>query len=183
MTDYPPTYCPSCGAELDDASAPRYRCPGCDRRVFHSPAVAAAVAVVDRDRVEMLLGERGVPPSEGRLSTPGGHVELGEQPEESAARELEEETGLVADPADLVLVDARNLDPLGDPGGASEKEVVCLDYAVDAALVEGEPEAADDLAGVRWVGVEERGEVPWAFSGYEDFVAEALAAVEGGGNP
>lgn len=179
MTEYPPTFCPSCGAELDDAASPRYDCPGCGRSVFHSPAVAAAVAVVDVDEARILLGERGIPPSEGRLSTPGGHVELGEEPEAGAVRELEEETGLVADAADLVLVDARNLTPLGDEASEEAKEVVCLDYAVDAAVVEGEPTAADDLTGVQWVGVEERGEVPWAFSGYEEFVAEAVDAVGG----
>lgn len=117
------------------------------------------------------------PAERGSALDPGGHVELGEEPEAGAVRELEEETGLVADAADLVLVDARNLTPLGDEASEEVKEVVCLDYAVDAAVVEGEPTAADDLTGVQWVGVEERGEVPWAFSGYEEFVVEAVDAV------
>lgn len=179
MTEYPPTYCPACGAELDASRAPRYDCSECGDSVWHSPAVAAAVAVIDLEAAEVLLGKRGAPPSEGHLSTPGGHVELGESPEAAAVRELDEETGLVADPADLVLVDARTLRPFGDEGRAAGKEVVCIDYAVDAALVEGEPEAADDLAGVRWVAVEERSEVSWAFSGYEGFVAAAVEALSG----
>lgn len=177
MTEYPPSCCPSCGFKLDAGDAPRYDCPNCDRSVWHSPAVAAAVGVVNLDAESLLLGERGVPPSRGRLSTPGGHVELGESPAEAATRELEEETGLVADPADLVLVDARNLTPLGDAAGTDEKEVVCIDYAVTASQVAGEPAAADDLAGVQWVGVDERDAVPWAFSGYEGFVAAAVEAL------
>lgn len=177
MTEYPPTCCPSCGSELD-AHPPRYDCPDCGNSVWHSPSVAAAVAVVDLDEETMLLGERGVPPSEGRHSTPGGHVELGEDPEEAGVRELEEETGLVADPTDLVLVDARNLDNLGDDAGrVTEKEVICLDYAVDASLVSGDLEPADDLAVVKWVGIDEAGEVPWAFSGYEQFVGDAVEAL------
>ncbi len=58
------------------------------------PKVGVGVLVIDKGRI--LLGERLGSHGEGTWSPPGGHLEFGESPEECAARELQEEAGLVA---------------------------------------------------------------------------------------
>lgn len=165
MTEYPPTYCPDCGTELDDGGAPRYRCPGCERSVYHTPSIAASVAVVDAAENRVLLGERGTPPGEGRLTMPAGHVDLWEAPETAAARELAEETGLTVDPEALTLLGVRDLDALADEAGITEvKQVICADYAVSFERASGDPAAADDLDAVQWATPAAFDDVPWAYA-------------------
>ncbi|RVD18864.1 NUDIX domain-containing protein, partial [Mesorhizobium sp. M4B.F.Ca.ET.017.02.2.1] len=55
---------------------------------------AVSVAIVRGDKV--LLVKRARPPSQGLYAYPGGKVEPGETLSQAAARELEEETGLLA---------------------------------------------------------------------------------------
>ncbi|EHK00836.1 hypothetical protein HRED_10886, partial [Candidatus Haloredivivus sp. G17] len=62
-----------------------------------------------RNRLEKLKEnfkpfKRGGEPNKGDWSYPAGYLEYNEKPEEGAARELEEETGLKADPENLELV-------------------------------------------------------------------------------
>ena len=54
---------------------------------------------------EILVMKRAGGFSAGGWFIPGGHVEQGERPVESAARELFEEAGISVDPVDLDLVD------------------------------------------------------------------------------
>ena len=53
----------------------------------------AASGIVVHDG-SLLLVQRGGPPSAGKWSIPGGHVEFGEQLRDTVAREVREETGL-----------------------------------------------------------------------------------------
>jgi 8-oxo-dGTP diphosphatase len=57
------------------------------------------------DSSRILLGKRLNAHGEGTYALPGGHQEYGESPEETAARELEEETGLVLKGARVVAVE------------------------------------------------------------------------------
>lgn len=74
------------------------------------PSVVVAVIVIDADngRCVLLLkrGPNGSYP--GMWCLPGGHIESGESPEDAAARELLEETGLVA--GTLYVDDANHFD-------------------------------------------------------------------------
>jgi len=69
-------------------------------RVGSIPLVSATVSVVIYDdSMRILLQKRG---DDGTWGLPGGHVELGETVEQTAAREVQEETGLK--PTELSLL-------------------------------------------------------------------------------
>jgi 8-oxo-dGTP diphosphatase len=67
------------------------------------PVVGVGALVLEGNKI--LLVKRGYPPSKGRWSIPGGHVEIGETILEAARRELEEETGIIGEPLGVVNVD------------------------------------------------------------------------------
>ena len=56
------------------------------------PQVGVAIIITKDDRVLMM--KRKGPHGHGTWSTPGGHLEYGETPEQCAAREAKEEVGL-----------------------------------------------------------------------------------------
>ena len=91
-------FCAICGNELtpaDDGESIRPHCPACRRFYYRNP-VPAACCFVARDDGALLLTLRAVEPCKGEWSLPGGYIELEETTEESARRELREETGLEA---------------------------------------------------------------------------------------
>jgi 8-oxo-dGTP diphosphatase len=61
------------------------------------PKVGVAILITRDD--EVLLMKRRGPHGEGTWSTPGGHLDFGESPEQCAAREAKEEVGV--DAADI----------------------------------------------------------------------------------
>lgn len=83
----------------------------------------------------LLLVKRGRPPERGKWSIPAGYLDAGEDPRETAARELLEETNLVVEITDLV-------DVFHNPPG--EGASVFILYR--AKRVRGELAAADDAA-------------------------------------
>lgn len=89
-------FCHHCGrrlvARIIDGSDRLY-CAHC-RQVLYENPIPATCIVVDDNGGGVLLVKRSVEPKIGFWCLPGGFMELGETPEESALRELEEETGL-----------------------------------------------------------------------------------------
>ncbi|RQG89114.1 NUDIX domain-containing protein [Natrarchaeobius halalkaliphilus] len=149
MVSRPPQYCPRCGSPLETItfeSRERKRCSPCGAVIWHNPVPCAGVAVVDRSRAEpaVLCVERGVPPGIGEWTLPGGHMEIDENPETTAARELEEETGVSVDPDALEILDATALPP------QNGKHVTMIHYVVDRAHTEGEPAAGSDASAARF---------------------------------
>ena len=72
------------------------------RRVGHIPLMqCGASVIVENEKGEILLQQRS---DNGKWGYAGGSVELYEVVEEAAARELEEETGLIANDLELLGV-------------------------------------------------------------------------------
>ncbi|WP_212823741.1 NUDIX domain-containing protein [Catellatospora sp. TT07R-123] len=97
------SHCSFCGdAFAPDQPWPR-QCAGCARFTYLNPTpVAVAVLPVGGG----LLGvRRSIPPGVGEVALPGGFVDIGESWQEALVRELWEETGVRADPADVRLYD------------------------------------------------------------------------------
>jgi len=122
------------------------------RRYPDRPIVAALAVVLRGARADTkaLIVQRAQQPNQGRWGFPGGVVELGETVREGAMRELAEETGILAEPADILNVhDAIHRDAQGR---------VQFHYtliAVRGIWREGEGEPADDAAATAWVSREE----------------------------
>ncbi len=89
-------YCPQCGTEtFEDHGERAKRCTGCGLTYFHN--VASAVACFVRDGSgRYLFVRRANDPGRGTLDLPGGFVDPLETVEQAVAREILEETGLVA---------------------------------------------------------------------------------------
>jgi 8-oxo-dGTP diphosphatase len=117
---------------------------------YPRPAVSADSVVLsfDEDRLGVLLIRRGHEPFEGRWALPGGFVEMDETLEESARRELEEETGLR--PAAL-----EQLHTFGDPGRDPRGRVVTVVFLAMVRRHEHRPQAASDAAEAEWFALDE----------------------------
>jgi 8-oxo-dGTP diphosphatase len=111
------------------------------------PAVGVGAVVVHEGRV--LLIRRGKEPLRGRWVVPGGTVEVGETLHEALVREIQEETGLVVRPREIVAV----FDRIERDGGEVRYHYVIIDYLCD--YVSGTPVAASDAEAVAFVSPDE----------------------------
>lgn len=136
-------YCPMCASGLTDverAGALRKGCQACGWVHFRDPGVGAAVLVRD-DEGRVLLVKRGPSASKSGLwCIPAGYVDYGEDVRQAAARELFEETGLVAEVGEVVFVRSNFHDPA--------KLTVGIWF--EGRVIEGEPKAGDDAVDVGW---------------------------------
>ena len=109
---FTPSFCPRCATAMvsaDDHGTVRPTCPKCGYVWYRNPVPAAGVVLVENGRV--LLVKRRWDPRAGSWCLPAGFMEAGETPEQTAVRELEEETGVIAQLTGLFGVYAGFDDP------------------------------------------------------------------------
>ena len=117
---------------------------------YPHPAVAADIALFrEIDSVQqVLLIKRAKPPFAGCWVLPGGFVDIDEDLEDAARRELAEETGLQA--GDLV-----QLQTFGRPDRDPRERVITVVFlGVPGAADNIEPRAGDDAAEARWFNLD-----------------------------
>jgi len=117
--------------------------PAPDRLYPPRPIVAVSLALVRDERV--LIARRARAPMLGVYSLPGGAVEIGETLKQAAARELQEETGLRAEPETFL----DHVEPIVRDG-----ERVRAHYVINvfAARWRGaEPQPTEELDAFAWV--------------------------------
>ena len=120
--------------------------------------VPAVAAVMVRDG-KLLLIKRGVEPSKGKWSVPGGRVEWGETLIEAVKREVREETGLeievgkVAGVFDLIIKppNANHITLNPQRSTLNVYHYVLIDYL--ARAVGGTLAPGDDASDARWVPI------------------------------
>jgi 8-oxo-dGTP diphosphatase len=141
-------YCPRCGQRLIQREAfglLRPVCPACGFVHFRDPKVAAAVLLSQNGGV--LLIRRDVDPGRGLWALPAGFVEVGELPDEAAAREALEETGLHVTIGGLLSIQR-----MANP----DKPGILLTY--QGQVNGGQLQANDDVSEARWFRA---ADIPW----------------------
>ena len=141
---------------------------------YPRPAVTVDVVVAvpsDSGGYDVLLVKRGKEPFKGKWALPGGFLDLEEELEEAAARELAEETGVTG-------VALEELGAFGRIGRDPRGRTVSIAYL---AVLPGRPDAraGDDAAEVGWFPLDRPPDT--AFD-HEAILARARARLgEGGG--
>ncbi len=138
--------CPRCATELA-IDARKAECPSC-ASVYYAQSAPAVAALVADDDGRILLARRAHEPDAGRWDLLGGFVEEAEHPLDGLRRELREETGLEIDPGRYI---GAYLDVYGEGPLATS----VLNLVWEARIVSGEASPADDVAELRWFGLDE----------------------------
>jgi len=119
------------------------------RRLYpKQPLVGVGAVVVCSNKI--LLEKRKNEPGKGKWSIPGGIAELGEDTEQTAIREVKEETNLTVEKPGLI--DVVN-DVELDKNGKVKYDFVIIDYFV--RLKGGRLKASSDAAELRWVKLDD----------------------------
>lgn len=120
------------------------------------PSPHPASSAIVRNGERLLLIRRINPPSKDMFAFPGGRGEPGETPQQTALRELEEETGIVArHPQLFATYDL----PSHDDEGRLLSHFFLSVYTVEAEST-GDVHAADDAAEAGWYTLEEIRKLP-----------------------
>ncbi|MFE0464554.1 NUDIX domain-containing protein [Kitasatospora sp. NPDC058965] len=104
----PGKYCHWCGTAYPEGTTgwPR-TCVGCGEISYRNPlpvTVALLPVNLPGGGQSLVVIRRTIEPGYGELALPGGYVDYGESWQQAAVRELREETGILAEVADVTLV-------------------------------------------------------------------------------
>ena len=113
------------------------------------PAVAVDIALFadGRDGPQILLIRRAEAPFEGCWALPGGFVEIDEDLDTAAARELAEETGIRGIRLDQLYA-------FGQPDRDPRERVISVAYTGLVQAADTTVKAASDAADVRWFALD-----------------------------
>ena len=158
-------FCPSCATRLEKGRDEGKRCPSCGRSWYRNSAPTAGCAIVVDGKA--LITERGREPEKGRYDVPGGFLSAGEGVLEGLRREVREELGVEIE---VSIDDCVSMVPhtYGDEG----EYVLAIGFL--ARLATGDPRAADDVAAIRWVRLDEVDDIEWAWDHDRELVRKAL---------
>lgn len=129
------------------------------------PRVGSALIVTDEAN-RILLGKRNKDPQRGKWVLPGGKVHAFESIADAATRELKEETGLTVE----VQHQFRVYELINAP---HEHRIIIYSWA---RVVEGDLRASDDISEVKFVSLEELGDLPLTPL-VEEVLADAAEAI------
>jgi 8-oxo-dGTP diphosphatase len=144
-------FCPMCGGALEmRIVAPDHKenkvCIKCGFVYFLAPKLVAGCIIADGDRT--LLLRRGIEPSRGKWTYPGGFVDLGETPEKCAMRETFEEVGMTVRELELMGIYADRREP---------SPIIVVTYVGKPGAET--PIVTAEATEVRYFGIDE---IPWA---------------------
>ena len=158
-------YCTRCGGELAECEIDgkaRLKCPSCGHIQYINPTPAAGVCLIENDRI--LLVQRAVEPKKGMWQIPAGFLEVDEDVEACAVREIKEETNL-----DIQIEGTTGVYSVFD-----DPRYVCLLILYRGRIVGGDLKAGDDAADARFFSPEEL--PPIAFESHEKVIARLFPA-------
>ncbi len=138
---------------------------------YARPAVTVDCVVfgLDDQDLKVLLIQRDNEPFAGRWALPGGFVKMDETLEESALRELREETG-------LTKVFLEQLYTFGNPGRDPRERVVTVAYYALVKLLDHKVQAATDAREAAWFAVDD---MPKLCFDHETILDTALKRLQG----
>ena len=117
---------------------------------WKKPSLTSDICIIARGNGEdkVLLIRRGNHPCIGKWALPGGFSEAGEKIEETASRELEEETGIKMDSKELTLVGVYS-----KPGRDPRDWTVSVAFLACVNENEVKPIAGDDAEDAKWFSI------------------------------
>lgn len=101
----PYVFCPICGEPLQKSiidDQPRSTCPDCSYIDWGNFSLGVGGVLWHNDKV--LLVQRGYNPGKGIWTIPGGYVDHGESIGDAIVREIQEETGIEAEPLSIIAL-------------------------------------------------------------------------------
>jgi len=104
-------HCTYCGARWPEGLAWPRTCATCSETTWSNPLPVAVVLLpvsYADGGTGVVVVRRDIEPYRGELALPGGFIETGESWREAAVRELQEETSLSAEPAEVGLFDVHS---------------------------------------------------------------------------
>lgn len=138
---------------------------------YPHPAVTTDVAVftLQNQQLQLLLVRRAQPPHAGSWALPGGFLDIGEDLETCARRELREETGV----SDLYI---EQLYTFGHPDRDPRERVISITYYALVPLDRTALDPGSDAADAAWFGIDELPELAFDHAEIIELARERLAA-------